>query len=313
MFILLYILTSGKLVVNNDRPFVGVNEAVQGLITQKDNPLKYEENGTVPPFTDFDRGVTLDELINIIFWRKTKYIDSIGYTEGGKGQIYANMSGDGYKYDRYTYSDQININESGVITLVDPKVLDYSSKTRSDSNDIAILNALRGKYFYSSQLGIAGIAYVTDNSSITKDTSSGFRIFITNCNISFYSYKDSEYEILASSDPTKYPPNDPGEYTWENIGKMGDQFKIQHGLYVGTGKTAKFKFSLNFRPTIICLVNSNYSNDGNKVLAAFDGMNYIASNVAITMLDTGFMLNFSTDSNTLNQNGVTYHYIAIRC
>lgn len=58
MSVLLYILTNGKLVVNNDRPFMGVNGSVQGIITQKDKLLKYEVNSEgelIPPVvTDSD-------------------------------------------------------------------------------------------------------------------------------------------------------------------------------------------------------------------------------------------------------------------
>ena len=50
-------LKSGQIVTNNNRPYVGVNSAVEGVILESDNPLTYEDDGTgtdVPPYDGAD-------------------------------------------------------------------------------------------------------------------------------------------------------------------------------------------------------------------------------------------------------------------
>ena len=41
-------LKSGQLLTNQNRPYIGVNSAVEGLILQSDNPLSYDDNGELP-------------------------------------------------------------------------------------------------------------------------------------------------------------------------------------------------------------------------------------------------------------------------
>ena len=56
-FILRYLLKSGQIVTNQNRPYVGVNSAVEGVILESDNPLIYEDDGTgtdVPPYDGAD-------------------------------------------------------------------------------------------------------------------------------------------------------------------------------------------------------------------------------------------------------------------
>lgn len=50
-------LKSGQSVYNQNRVYVGVNNTVEGLILQSDNPLSYEESGTstdIPPYEGSD-------------------------------------------------------------------------------------------------------------------------------------------------------------------------------------------------------------------------------------------------------------------
>ena len=51
--VILKYLTHGKLLVGPNTSYLGLQSEASRLITSKDNPIIYEENGTVPPFEGF--------------------------------------------------------------------------------------------------------------------------------------------------------------------------------------------------------------------------------------------------------------------
>ena len=76
LFTLRCLLKSGQIVTNNNRPYVGVNSAVEGVILESDNPLTYEDDGTgtdVPPYDGAD-AATLEGHTAAEFLLKTEAV-----------------------------------------------------------------------------------------------------------------------------------------------------------------------------------------------------------------------------------------------
>lgn len=142
---------------------------------------------------------------------------------------------------QFQYSEEVDISESGVITLKNP------SSGSIDANTYTNLNVVKGKYWKAntSMLEDKGILYSSPNA---PDAKKGSYSDYTDVSMQYgmvtseYVDRVGEWEYLQSSDRSAYP--DSGEQDGYEYQYLGIPFenasslhvKIATGSYVGTGK-----------------------------------------------------------------------------
>lgn len=243
---------------------------------------------------------------------------------------------------QFQYSEEVDISESGVITLKNP------SSGSIDANTYTNLNVVKGKYWKANtaKLEDKGILYSSPNA---PDAKKGSYDDYTDVSMQYgmvtseYVDRVGEWEYLQSSDRSAYPDSgvqDGYEYQYlgipfENASSL--HVKIATGSYVGTGKYGSSNpnsLTFEFAPKLLFITQQQGNGD-------FWGIDSIDGNpMDCTVLTTSYVsgLGFATTtesdlfsgyakksedgrtitwyhrdnvSSQLNSAGYTYYYFAI--
>lgn len=248
-----------------------------------------------------------------------------GYQEGGVGELPAEIITGELQTDvllgsrsrnsivlEVAYTDDFNnikIADDGTLSIEQATSL----QVMADNNNTTEI--LKGKYFYvasilgTSDLAINGFYYIPEDATInyTWESVSGY----------YYLYTDKLYKV------TGLPKRE--EFYYSYIGRIGDILNVTVGTYTGDS-TKNRKILLPFTPRAVYVAQSDGMSgfqQGNfyYVYSGFALKNFpvaVKGVKAIEITDGGFIVTRDvTTSDTYviantNQNGVIYHYIAIR-
>ena len=228
---------------------------------------------------------------------------------------------------QFQYSEEVDISESGVITLKNP------SSGSIDANTYTNLNVVKGKYWKAntSKLENKGILYSSPNA---PDAKKGSYSDYTDVSMQYgmvtseYVDRVGEWEYLQSSDRSAYP--DSGEQDGYEYQYLGIPFenasslhvKIATGFYVGTGTYGvnnPNSLTFEFEPKIVVIVSNSDNGyggypwiNGNPFGLSYTG--YSSEGCNLTWSGNSISWYNSSNANyQLNDNGsgVTYRYIAI--
>ena len=207
---------------------------------------------------------------------------------------------------QFQYSEEVDISESGVITLKNP------SSGSIDANTYTNLNVVKGKYWKAntSKLENKGILYSSPNA---PDAKKGSYSDYTDVSMQYgmvtseYVDRVGEWEYLQSSDRSAYP--DSGERDGYEYQYLGIPFenasslhvKIATGSYVGTGKYGSSNpnsLTFEFPPKLLFI--TQYNGNGN-----FYGANSIDGNpMDCSILTTSYTAGL-VFSNVSNSDGLS--------
>ena len=237
---------------------------------------------------------------------------------------------------QFQYSEEVDISESGVITLKNP------SSGSIDANTYTNLNVVKGKYWKANtaKLENKGILYSSPNA---PDAKKGSYDDYTDVSMQYgmvtseYVDRVGEWEYLQSSDRSAYPDSgkqDGYEYQYlgipfENASSL--HVKIATGSYVGTGKYGpdnpnSLTFDGNPQMVVVSIVSElgcagaypDYFDgwsEGNFMWVK--GATYSGGySGKIDILETEHGISWNTASNQdaskqCNESGKTYRYFAI--
>lgn len=226
------------------------------------------------------------------------------------------------------YSNSINIDESGKITLYNPMTI-----TISYSNWKQISHTLLGKYYKTSSGTI-----VKDVNTITyPDTSTDAsgspttytcyiwgRLVTTKKSLDHIEY----YGYVNSSSPDAYPPTEPDGYTYTALGQLGGFAKIETGSYTGTGTYGSSNpntLTFEFEPKIL-IISSPIINEYSNITIIYatrggvsisgpissGGSTQVTPGMASSINNnTVYFYNNTSASRQKNESGILYDYLAI--
>lgn len=291
---------------------------------------------------------------NLHVWEKKGLVAEAGYTLGdletvnithGAGSNYSSGN-----FSSWVYSDEISVDEQGVVSLVNP----------TQTNDLyynaySSANVLAGKYAQinpnisptNSLAKLGSVYFFPAGNSASRNTDDGsYNITLPGKIVSGYPSVFAK-DFLTSTDQNAYPEGTVDNTTITYLGCLGEKTQMAHVYYIGTGIATResnpLSLTFPFPPKIVlyvgryeawkttnsstnqyfCSTSSSYTRESCHILmdvltSSYKnnlGFGYYSSSYPRAKKSndgkTVYWYAISTNDNPGNDSGVRYDYIAI--
>lgn len=211
------------------------------------------------------------------------------------------------------YSDNINVSESGEITLADPiGTFSGSGRSSSGSTELSDFDSIIGKFFYATRnSNTPGTIYYRTSTTKAYFSSGTYISYKTVSGVP--SSSSSNFTYLHSTDRNAYP--DSGEnqgYIYDYLGvpfeKTISAARIAYGYYAGTGVYGEdnpVQLTFDFPPKFIFISPQSFVSYGDSSVHS----EKIEFQIWIPGLNTRIFYEYNGNSTrTMSLNGNTFSF-----
>ena len=202
---------------------------------------------------------------NLHVWERKYLVAEAGYTLGdletvnithGAGSNYSSGN-----FSSWVYSDEISVNETGIVSLVNP--------TKTDDlyyNAYSSANVLAGKYAQvnpnisptNSLAKLGSVYFFPAGNSASRNTNDGsYNITLPGKIVSGYPSVFAK-DFLTSTDQNAYPEGTVDNTTITYLGRLGEKTQMAQVYYIGTGiatsESNPLSLTFPFPPKIVLYV-----------------------------------------------------------
>lgn len=195
-----------------------------------------------PTMANFNKRLeAMDEIGNVHVWSKATVVEKWSFYLENEDSLELVGATGATVTATWRYSDSVNIDENGTISLSGGSSVTFSYNTYTEGNVLSgkYIQFVSGGSYGTANNGPQGVYFIPEGKTPGRISGSGGTVYLRIASKKCIPYIERERQneqYVVSLDRNAYP--DSGEYEgaeYEYRGPLGEKSKIQFASYVGTG------------------------------------------------------------------------------